>query len=465
MKVLITLSLFFCCIFLGRTSWAEEMSSVTVTVYNHGQALINEVREVELPSGSGLVEFSGVAETIEAPTLQVRSLSAPEAFMVLDMNYEYDLISVQSLLDRYVGKPLKVVLPDPHDRTSTVLREALLLANNDRPIFQVDDQIFVGNHDAVYLAEMPAGLRPRPTLVWLVQNDGPTRQHLDVSYLAGGMTWQADYVLKVDRDNERAALSGWVTLDNQSGMAFEQAALKLVAGEVNIVRPEPVRMRRDMLLTAPMAAEQMQQEEFFEYHLYSLPRPVDIANRQTKQVSLLQAPEMRLSKKLVARFGGYPSPGQGTIRQGVDVFLTFKNAEAEGLGLPLPRGIVRAYQESRDGSTLFIGEDRIDHTPRDADVELRMGRAFDVNVERTLTAHEQLGRNMVRSTWEIRIRNSKDETQQLLLEDTLFGDWRIITSSHAYDQLDARRIRFTLDVPPSSEQDQLLLTYTVESRT
>ncbi|WP_045218174.1 DUF4139 domain-containing protein [Desulfonatronum thioautotrophicum] len=465
MKVLITLSLFFCCVLLGRTSWAEETSSVTVTVYNHGQALINEVREVELPSGSGLVEFSGVAETIEAPTLQVRSLTAPEAFVVLDMNYEYDLISVQSLLDRYVGKTLNVVLPDPHDRTSTVLREAVLLANNDRPIFQVDDQIFVGNHDAVYLAEIPAGLRPRPTLVWLVHNDGPPRQHLDVSYLAGGMNWQADYVLKVDRDNERAALSGWVTLDNQSGLAFEQASLKLVAGEVNVVRPEPVRMRRDMVLASPMAAEQMQQEEFFEYHLYSLPRLVDIANRQTKQVSLLQAPEMGLSKKLVARFGGYPNPGQGTIRQGVDVFLTFKNAEAEGLGLPLPRGIVRAYQESRDGSTLFIGEDRIDHTPRDADVELRMGRAFDVNVERTLTAHEQLGRNMVRYTWEIRIRNSKDEPQQLLLEDTLFGDWRITTSSHAYDQLDARRIRFTLDVPPSSEQDQLLLSYTVESRT
>ncbi|WP_031387163.1 DUF4139 domain-containing protein [Desulfonatronum thiodismutans] len=464
MKTLITISLFLCCVLLGRTSWAEESTALTVTIYNHGQALINEVREVELPSGSGLVEFSGVAETIEAPTLQVRSLTAPDAFVVLDMNYEYDLISVKSLLDRYVGQTLKVVLPDPHDRKATVLREAVLLANNDRPIFQVDDQIFVGNHDAVYLAEMPAGLRPRPTLVWLVRNDGPPRQFLDVSYLAGGMNWRADYVLKVDRDNQRAALSGWVTLDNQSGMAFDQAALKLVAGEVNVVRPEPTLMRRDMTRAAPMAAEQMQQEEFFEYHLYSLPRPVDIANRQTKQVSLLQAPEMTLDKKLIARFGGYPNPGQGTIKQGVDVFLTFKNAEANGLGLPLPKGIVRAYQESRDDSTLFIGEDRIDHTPRDADVELRMGQAFDVNVERTMTAHEQLGRNVIRYTWEIRVRNSRDEPQRILLEDTLFGDWRITSSSHDHERLDARRTRFTLDVPPSSKQDQLLLTYTVETR-
>ncbi|GAB6060352.1 DUF4139 domain-containing protein [Desulfonatronum parangueonense] len=464
MKFSILILLFVLLVFSAQISWAGTTKSLTVTVYNHGQALINEIRELELPSGTGMVEFSGVAETVQAPTLQVRSRTAPEDFAVLDMNYEYDLISVQNLLDRYVGRTLQVVLPDPHDRKATILREATLLANNDRPIFQVEDQIYVGDYDSIYLAEMPEGLRPRPTLVWLVQNQGPVRQDIDVSYLAGGMNWRADYVLKVDRDNDRASLSGWVTLDNQSGMAFADAALKLVAGDVHVVRPEPTRMRRDMAMAAPMIAEQMQQEDFFEYHLYSLPRPVNMANRQTKQVSLLQAPEMLLGKKLVSRYSGYPGPGQGIIKQGVEVFLIFKNTEANGLGMPLPRGIVRAYQESRDGSTLFIGEDRIDHTPRDADVELKMGQAFDVNVERRMLSHEQIGKNMARYTWEIRVRNSKNEPQRVILEEYVHGDWRLTQSSHPHETIDARMIRFEVDVPPSSEQDQLVLTYTVEAR-
>ncbi len=443
---------------------ADETKSLTVTVYNHGQALVNEVRSMDLPAESGLVEFSGVAETVRPATLQVRSLTAADAFSVLDMNYEYDLVSVKALLDRYVGKKLQVVLPDPHDRQANILREAVLLANNDRPIFEVEGQIYVGGYESVYLAEMPEGLRPRPTLVWLVRNSGPTVQDIDVSYLAGSIGWQADYVLKVDRDNDRAALSGWVTLDNQSGMAFQNAALKLVAGEVNIVQPEQRYLHKDMARAAPMAAEAMQEEEFFEYHLYSVPRLVDIANRQTKQISLLQAPDMGLEKKLLARFDRYPSPGMGAIKQSVSVFLAFKNSEANGLGLPLPKGIVRAYQESKDGSTLFIGEDRLDHTPRDAEVELRMGEAFDLGVERRMSSHEQTGKNTVAYTWEISVRNSKDEPQRVFLEDVVHGDWRITASSHSYEKIDARRIRFSLDVPPSGEQDQLVVTYTVKTR-
>lgn len=464
MNYMIGVAVFAALVLASSPALADAAKSLSVTVYNHGQALINEVRSMDLPEGEGLVEFTGVAETVQPATLQVRSLSAADAFAVLDMNYEYDLVSVKALLDRYVGKTLRVVLPDPHDRQANIVREATLLANNDRPIFEVDGQIYVGGYESVYLAEMPEGLRPRPTLVWLVHNDGPATQDIDVSYLAGGMNWQADYVLKVNRDNDRAALSGWVTLDNQSGMAFVNASLKLVAGEVNIVRPEPHYLRKDMVLAAPMAAEAMQQEEFFEYHLYSVPRPVDVNNRQTKQISLLQAPDLGVEKKLVARYDRFPSPGTGTVKQSVAVFLTFKNSEANGLGLPLPKGIVRAYQESLDGSTLFIGEDRVDHTPRDAEVELRMGEAFDLGIERTLLSHEQTGRNTVAYAWEIRVRNSKDEPQRVLLEELLHGDWRITESSLPYEKIDARRVRFTLDVPPSREQDQLVLTYAVVAR-
>jgi hypothetical protein len=444
---------------------AGETGSLNVTIYNHGQALVNEIRSMDLGDARGYlsIEFSGVPETINPATLQVRSLSAPREFSVLDMNYEYDLISVKSLLDRYIGKKLHVVLPDPHDQRLTVMQEGILLANNDRPIFKVDGRIYVGRHESVYLAEMPDGLRPRPTLVWFLHNTGPSVQDIEVSYLADGIKWSADYVLKVDRENKKAALSGWVTLENKSGMAFNGASLKLVAGDVNVVRPEKHMMLKNRGVVAEaLGAQAMQEEEFFEYHLYNVPRPIDIANRQIKQISLLQAPEVRLEKKLIARYGGTPRAGE--IKQKVDVFLEFKNSEKSGLGLPLPKGVVRAYQESLDGSTLFVGEDRLDHTPRDADVKLRMGEAFDMSVERSLVSSEKTGRDVMAYTWEIRVRNSKNEAQKLFLEERIHGDWQVTSSTHGYEKLDAGTIQFAVDVPPSKEQDRLVLTYSVNSR-
>lgn len=452
------------CLLLALTgaAWAEGTKSLTVTVYNDGLGLINEVRDMELAQGQSRVEFTGVAETIQAPTLQVRSQTAPQAFNVLDMNYEYDLVSVQNLLDRYVGKQLMVVLPDSKDDNAKQLREATLLANNGQPVFQVGDQIYVGPYESALLPEIPKGLRAKPTLVWLVDNQGPARQDIEVSYLANSMSWKADYVLKVDRDNAQAGLSGWITLQNESGMAFENASLKLVAGEINRARDEIMYKGRAMAENMAMAAAPVQEEEFFEYHLYNIGRPVDLGNRQTKQISLLQAPRLGVNKVLLAEYDAYPSGRrQVDIKQKVKVFLEFKNSERNGLGMPLPKGVVRAYQESQDGSTLFIGEDNLDHTPKDADVRLEMGEAFDVQVERRLASMEQIGKNIARYSWDIKIRNSKDKPQAVVLRERLPGDWRVERTNHEFTQLDAKTIEFRLMVPPSSEQDQLTINYEV----
>ncbi len=313
---------------------ADGTKSLTVTVYNQGLALINEVRQMDLPQGSGSVEFAGVPETIEAPSLQVKSRTAPDKFEVLDMNYEYDLVSVESLLNRYVGKTIEVVLPDSRDADGRVVKKAKLLANNGKPVFEVDGGIYVGPYESVRLPEMPKGLRPRPTLVWLLNNKGPSRQDIDVSYLAREFSWQADYVLKLNRDNDKASISGWVTLKNNSGMSFNDASLKLVAGNVNQATPQRnVYMAKGMPMAEMAMDEGIQEEEFFEYHLYNVQRKVNVANRQTKQISLLQAPELAVEKELVSRFAShYMNSSPSPIKQQVNVFVKFRNSAANGLG-------------------------------------------------------------------------------------------------------------------------------------
>lgn len=469
---------FLCHVSAFAEETSAEQESVTVTIYNQNLALINEIRLLEVPKGVQTVEFKDVAETIDPTSLQVRSLTAPEDFKILDQNYEYDLISVQNLLNKYIGKQLKVIIPDPKGpQGAKIIREGKLLANNDKPIFRFESagedpahasgsEVYVGDYDAILLPEIPEGLRPQPTLIWLVDNQGVEEQQIEVSYLAGNMNWKADYVLKLDRDNTKGSLSGWVTLDNQSGKAFGDARLKLVAGDVHQVRAQRVQAEMDVRqrMAGAVPDEAMHQEEMFEYHLYSLARLVNIANRQTKQVSLLQSPEVKVEKRLVGRWSGqwYDAGRREVQKEKLGVYIKFKNSRENGLGLPLPKGVVRAYQESGDGTVIFVGEDLMDHTGKEVEVELKMGEAFDVIVERKQTDFRKMGANVVRYTWELRIKNSKDTPQKVELEETLLGEWKIIESNTKYEKLDARRIRFTVEAPPSSKGQDALITYQAE---
>lgn len=441
-------------------SLQAQTKSLTVAVYNHGQALVNEIREMDLPAGKGRVKFSNVPESIKPSTLQVRSKSNPQALSVLDMNYEYDLIDTKTLLDRYVGKELKVILPDLDEPKKKKLQEAKLLANNDRPIFQVNEQIYMGNYDSIYLAKMPQGLRPRPTLIWLVENTGPAKQDIEVSYLTRRMKWNADYVLDLSKDNQNADLLAWITMENNSGKSFQDTKLRLVAGDVNVVREKP--SRRGQILLAQenaMASKSVQEEEFFAYHLYSVDRPVDLKDKQSKQIKLMQASDIKVEKEFISSFSSSPDNAYRQSKlQKVNVFLNFKNSKDQGLGIPLPQGIVRAYQKSTDGSNLFIGEDRIDHTSKDAKVELLIGQAFDLEVKRKLV-YLHRSENSLEYKWEIKIRNSSEETKEVIFQERMFHNWHIIQASCDYEKMDARHIRFKVEVPPSSQKDHLLISY------
>ncbi len=443
----------------------KDTKSLTVTIYNQGKILVNEVREVTLKSGTKPFElvFEGVPTTIDPTTLQVKSLS--RGFTILDQNYEYDLINTKNLLNKYIGKEIEILIPDPKgsDKDVRVLKKAKLIANNDRPIFEIDNKVYLGSYSSIMLAGIPENLRARPALVWLIKNEGPTRQKLNVTYLAGSCSWKADYVLKVNRDNSRADLSGWVTIENKSGKTFKHANLKLVAGKLHQVTQEqefPVFTKA--YRATPAAREGMKEESFFEYHLYSLPRKVTIKNNQTKQISLLQAQGIRVNRILVSRnnspgyyYSAYSGP---TKKSHPKIYIKFKNTTENGLGIPLPKGIIRAYQESSDGSTLFIGEDKIDHTPKNEKVNLEVGEAFDITIERKQLSFERLGNHLVENEWQIKVRNAKNKPDKVLLEEYVPGDWKFVNNNAGFKKISANWIRTEVIVPAEGEK---VLTYKV----
>jgi hypothetical protein len=301
---------------------------------------------------------------------------------------------------------------------------------------------------------VPENLIAKPTLVWLVNATGSGSRTLETAYLTGGMNWRADYVLAVDAAEETAGLQGWVTIDNQSGAGYQDALLKLVAGDVHQAPAEDLVAMEARAKPMRQAPAGMVQEAFFEYHLYTLPRRTTLKQNQTKQVQLLDAPRIALGKEYVLRGGGgyFRGPWRPVDpREKVQVFLKFKNAEAAGLGQPLPKGVVRVYKRDTAGSPQFIGEDRIDHTPKDEEVRLELGNAFDLAAERRQTDFSRIADNVFESAYEVKLRNHKDVSVTVRVIEPLGGDWTMLQNSHPFKKTGAFEAEFQVAVAPGQE--------------
>jgi hypothetical protein len=438
---------------------APAEGSITLAVYGDGRALVTEVRDMSLPP-SGEVEFKGVPETLQPTTLTVRSLTAPQDFSLVSSDYERDLIGRAEILQAYLGKQVTVVLPDRNDAEAKVERRATILSVNDGAVLRLDNgEVYLGPFESVIVPEVPEGLRPDPALVWNIENLGPSLPEIEVGYLAEQISWSADYTLGLARDSKRAVLAAWASIDNQSGADFRDAEILLMAGKPARAGGPP-RPQARLALSAEAADAGPEREKVFEYHVYDLGRRLSLEDRETRQAALIAAREVEVSRELVSDYGAASARG-GRIEQPVQSLVVFDNTEKSGLGLPLPAGTVRAYQEDSKGRRLFIGEQNMDHSPVGGDVRLRLGMAFDVSVERRLLSEERLGRNVRKLTWEIAVQNGGDETRSLLLRETLSGDWRIESASQDYEKLDANRIGFKLDVPPTRDGEAKKVEYTV----
>ncbi len=435
-------------------STLDDQESVEVTVYNDDLSLIKDVRQVSLPFEEGELRFMDVAAHIMPETVHVKSLNFPENLSVLEQNYEYDLMSADKLLDKYVGKEIKIeVWNEYQDRKDVV--DAILLSNNSGQIFKINDEIFLGHPGIKILPEIPENLIAKPTLTWIYSNKSKSDHKLEVSYLTNNISWQADYVVVLNRDDTSADLSGWVTLDNESGATYKNATLKLIAGDVHQVQ-ERLEERSGYVMKEMVMADASQFEEkaFFEYHIYDLQRKTTIKDKQTKQIRLLEATGVKVEKELlVYGIKSYFTRQymEQKLKQTVNVYIKFKNSKDNSLGIPLPEGIMGMYKQDEGGSLQFVGEDRIDHTPKEEEVKLEIGEAFDVVAERIQTDYVKRTTRLHESEWEVTVRNHKEEAITIGIIEPLFGNWQIISNSHPYTKVDAFTIRFDVDVPKDGE--------------
>ncbi|MBI3324523.1 MAG: DUF4139 domain-containing protein [Candidatus Omnitrophica bacterium] len=445
----------------AQTSSAEDQLGVELTVYNGSLGLVKDTRRVSLPAEEGEMQFMDVAASLMPETVHVKSLNHPGELSVLEQNYEYDLINEQKLLDKYVGKQVKLIEVNEYQDRKTPI-EATLLSNNGGPIYKIGNEIYLGYPGLKVLPEIPANLIARPTLTWQYRNNAKTPHQIEVSYLTNNITWKADYVLAVNADDTAADLSGWVTLDNKSGAAYRNAKLKLIAGQVNRAEQE-VYAQTKYAMEASLAsgAPQFQEQAFFEYHIYDLQRPTTVKDNQTKQISLLEAQGVGVRKELlvygIQNMFTYRFEPQ-TPKQPVAVYLVFKNAKENKLGMPLPEGVVRVYKQDAKESLQFIGEDRIQHTPKDEEVRLKMGEAFDVVAERRQTDYKRITNHIHESAWEVTLRNHKEQDVTVGVIDPVIGEWTVLESSLPPKKLDAFTLRFDVPVPKNGETK---LTYRV----
>ena len=442
---------------------ADDQIELEVTVYNANLGLVKDTRTVDLEKGEGEVRFMDVAAHIMPPTVHVKSLDGPEDFRILEQNYEYDLMNANKLLDKYVGKKVKLMDKNKYqDRTEIV--EATLLSNNQGQIFQIDDEIYLGHPGVRILPEIPENLIAQPTLMWLYATQKSGHQKIEVSYLTNNINWKADYVVVLNPNDTECDLSGWVTLNNTSGTEYKNTTLKLVAGDVNRVIDRHMR-RRDVGYAAKsvMAEEAgFQEESFFEYHLYDLQRKTTIKNNQTKQIRLIEAFDVGCWKEFRVFGNTYWFTQQyhsNDYKVPVNVYVLFENSQENNLGMPLPGGIMRLYKKDSKGAQQFIGEDRIEHTPKKEKVKLKIGEAFDVVAERRQTDYKRITTRLHESEWEIKLRNRKEEPITVKLVEPLHGNWQVIQNSHSYTKKDAFTIEFDIPVQPDEE---VKVTYRVQ---
>jgi len=440
-----------------------DQSDLALTVYNSNLSLVRDVRQLNLPPGESLLRFMDIAASINPATVHFRSLTEPAKLNVLEQNYEYDLLDPNKLLQKYVGREVTLVRPKMAGGSTEYEQvKATLLSFNGAPVWKIGNEIVTGlSFESIRFPELPENLYERPTLLWTLQNSGARRHKVEASYLTSNLSWTADYVLNVGKDESSGDLDGWVTLVNHSGTAFKNASLQLVAGDIHRVMAQngmDAIGAMKSIARAESAPAVFQQESFSEYHLYSLNRRTSIFDQESKQISLLNASHFPLRKVYVVNgqfyyYRGAAQPG-APIKDPVQVFYKFKNEEKSGLGMPLPSGTIRVYQADSRGGSLFAGEDHIDHTPKDEEIALHIGNAFDIVAERKQTDYKKLSTSLYEFEYEITLRNHKVAPISVEVNEPIGGDWEMVNSTYKFTKTAAFAAQF--DVPVDKDGTSVL---------
>ncbi len=449
-------------------STLHDQQSVAVTIYNHNLALVKDQRRVDLHNGLNSLALRDVSAQIKPETALLRSLSHTGSLTILEQNFDFDLLTPQKMLEKYVGKSVTIARINQATGAETTEQATVLSANNG-VVMRIGNRIETGIPGRIIYDDVPSNLRDRPTLVTRFNNKTAAIQTVELSYLTGGLGWKADYVAELSPKEDSIALSGWVTLSNTSGTSYNHAKLQLVAGDVNTVRenyPRPVAMQKTFA-TAVADNAGLAEESLLEYHLYSLDRPTTIGENQTKQVALLSASEVPARKELVLRGADYyyaSSHGDLGQKLKVGAFMEFDNKEAAKLGMPLPKGIMRVYKKDSQGNAQFVGEDNIDHTPKNETVRLKFGDAFDVTADKKQTDFKVLprpakGNSMFESAYEIVLKNAKKERVTVTVQEPIPGDWKILQENHVSQKATSNTAVWKVEIPA---EGKTILNYRVQ---
>ncbi len=462
---------------LAAVTLAVNAAAVEVTVYNQDLGLVKETRTFSLDKGLNELKAVDVAARIDPTSVHFKSLTAPDAVTLLEQNFVYDLISGEKLMQKYIGKEIELERYTGQNGDKRETLKGTLLSTEGGRVLRSGGKIYVNPPGSPVLPDLPEGLETKPALIWKVNAKQSGKHETEVSYLTSGLSWTADYVLVVDAKDEAGDLNAWVTLDNQSGAAYKDAKLKLVAGDVH--RAPRARPRYEMMAKMSAArgmadeASGFQEKSFFEYHLYTLGRPTTIREREIKQVELATAAGVPVKKTFTYRgaetgwgdFNDYtrsdPNYGLQSTKK-VWVMLEMKNSKQNKLGMPMPAGRVRVYKADHEGSLQLVGEDAIDHTPKDEAVKVKLGNAFDIVGERKrVNFRSDSNRRWFEETFEIRLRNHKDGPVVVAAVEPLYRwtGWKIVESSQNWTKKDAQTIQF--DVPVAKDGESVV-TYTVK---
>ncbi len=432
---------------------AQGPDSVSLTIYNEDLALIREQRALQLSKGRQRVALKGVSGRIIAPS----ALLSANGVDLIEQNFDFDLLTPRSLLEKSLGRTVRLARTNPASGEE-VIEQARVLAVNDGVVLELEDRIETLRWDAVpgriLFSAIPDSLRAEPTLSMILDAEAAGPSQARLSYLSEGLSWRADYVAELNAEETSLALQGLVTLTNQSGTAYADAQVQLVAGDVNRVRQQMrPAARAEVQEMSVTARRDVEREALGDYHLYTLPVRTDLADQQTKQVGFLSAPAVQVRKDYVSEWYGFQTLEQPDH---ADVQLILQNRREDGLGQPLPQGILRVYTQDSAGRAQFLGEDRVRHTPQGGTVRAQLGQAFDVTVKPTRTAFNQIVQSRDRRVYEVTQRydlaNAKQEAVTITLLQVLpEPDWQILEQSADPEQLDDRRLRWQIEVQAKGE--------------
>lgn len=460
---------------------AAPTQGIELTVYNQGLGFVKDVRSIKLKAGRQNVAIEDVAQLIDATSVGFKCLSNPGSVSIYEQNYQYDLISPIAILNKSVGKKIRFTRTMGNTKETvegTLISSPTSVTNagngseysyNGLVIKTNDGRILLSPQGEIDLMELPDGLISKPSLLWDLVSEKDQDAQMELSYLTNGMSWNANYVMTLNGEKE-ADVQGWVTLNNQSGLTFENAKLKLLAGDVNVVQPAP---RMAMMKagaprgTAAMDEAGFKEESLFEYHLYTLQRPASVRHKETKQLSLLEGFNIPVKKQIIfdsmAGMTGYlPDEGEvGTGSLSPLVKLKFVNDKKSNMGMPMPAGKVRLYQRDASGSVQFIGEDQIQHTPKDEKVTLNVGRSFDIRADRKRTEFKRLSQRSTRQSFEIEVRNRKSVGETVYLYERHWGDFKITEKSDPFVTEDANTLVFEVKLKAGETKK---VTYSVETK-